>query len=556
MALIPDLSILNNPAKILRTLNFKDIWLGASPPLGHTGTLVPNVDDLIIDYNRNTLFRVMSVDRAIHSPGTAPTYIPLLSPWSFGVSSNINPLLPMQPSAMDMLFINTRETIPTLTVDNRHIWLGSESVALKFFRGFDTTDATGVVISRVYDGTGSLIGENVPLELIDPANPNLKRPVQFNSSIPLNDGETISCVAYTVTGTPTDIRYFKIKNSDAIRTLERNDKLIVDIVLESPFLDNSILDLIQVPQNLPLTASSFSARLIYSDGSTRLINVNTPKCKLYGVESFNTGITDVPSEITLVYLPDANEPVINASNSNNYPVTRIYRIKALMDNLANSFKIYIVPVFSINRYILKYYLGTVDYQNLALIPNNLITVERLDGLQVNYGQSANSQLLKLSVTISDILGSSYGNYRFAQFTTIDFNTLTTTPWVIDYKNNNQSVYGGGCLFKYSLNGNQVLDIKSGANTLNEWLNLLWETLSAIYDESIIIKPPTPTHFKLRYKGVDTSEMSVSNWNLYHARWTNDLWVENGTVEVIWLQEANATFKQLGVSPVVLRNLLP
>ena len=556
--------LMSNPTTLLydltrgfRSWNIIEIYLG--PNSATTGQIVPNVDDLVIDWN-NGLFRVTALD----VQGTTPSYTPTLMLVDFAAlmdqNNGVNSRLALyQPSILELAFLNTAVMPFTISIDDKYRTYSSEANYAKLFKGSDLS-TNGHVISQTYNAIGELVSENIALELIDPTNPAIKRPVVFNTETALYDGETVTLVLYTATGGVRGEHPFLIKNSSAMRGLNANSVYITDIVLVSNMLDPNVLNLINIPANVPLTGGDFQARLLYSDGNSTLISIGSTKCKLYGIENFNTSIAGTVSTVVLTYFPEASEAAVNISNPSVRNISHVYNIHTIQNTLDFSFKIYVVPYYNAESqtYSNKYYLTNITYSLFIELTPAQITVTKQGGGFIDYGINGNAQTLVLSVLMSEVIAFGYTGYTFVQSVTISYGSIAGIGWIIDYLNNNQQVFGEQAEFSYSTQGQQAISILSGALSIEEWLSRLWESLHAIYDESLGLSPPTPTHFQLRYHGILSPIRVIADYyNILLPNYFSTNWVNYDTVEVVFLKPTVdiTVYSTLAVAPVRIRNTL-
>jgi hypothetical protein len=319
--------------------------------------------------------------------------------------------------------------------------------------------------------------------------------------------------------------------------------------------------MINAPANIPFTGGDFQAQLLYNDGSTALISVGTNKCKLHGIDSFNTSAAITPSKVVLTYYPDVDEPVINSSNPTIRSVNTIYDIRTV-ENLPDFiFRVYVVPVYdsSTSTYSNRYYLSNLTYTMLQRLDDTQITVSKLGGGNINYGVNSGAQTLLISVNMSNVIPVGYAGYTFIQTTTVNYGNESTIGWLIDYLNTNELVYGAQCFFEYSTQGQQAISIQSGAVSIEQWYARLWEPLHAIFDQSFgLLEAPEPTHFRLRYNGTLGPIRSCSDyWDILLPNDFGVNWQELDTVEILWLKPTGdiTVYSLLGVSPVRIKNTL-
>jgi hypothetical protein len=512
--------------------------------------VIPNIDDLVIDWSNNTggIYRVVHIS----DPDKIPTLqlYNLLQPAVSNVQGTS-----YQPNSMMLAYLNTEVTPYVISIDDMYVVYGQEAVQAKLFRGTNTR-ANGVVISQVYSGSGNYLGENIELQLLDPGNSAMKRPPLFNTMVELADGEEVTLVVYNFTGGPEGEHTFLVKNSNVIKGLGVSTVYLTAVRLNSSMLDDSILNQLNVPANITVTGGDFTADLIYSNGAIVNIPIGTAKCKLYGLDDFNTSLAGVPSEVVLVYLPDADEPCLNLSNPENRTLATVYAIKSVSANSAESYKVYAVPKFNGSTFSLEFYLTELHYGNIYKLQSGQYTLREYNNNPIVYTPNGARQNLVVSVLISDVI-SGGSSFTHIQQIKVQFGNTTGYPWLIDYVGLDENIYGLDIVAKYHA-GNQVLNLKSDINTMTAWKNLLYNRLYPIWDESLLITVPTPTHFKLKYNNVFSPVYDIPNyWQINIANTFGANFVNYGTLEMHWLKETvdSGVYDFLAVAPLQLRNIL-
>lgn len=546
-------TLLVDPLRGFHVWNITELYMGPSGT--SSGTIVPNVDDEVTDWN-NGKYRVIAVDSA--------TYTPTLQLVDFSALAldNGNLGLPKQ-SVLELAYLNTQVTPYTISIDDWYRSYESAANYCMLFKGTDVT-TTGTVISQVYNGSGVLISEQVPLEMADTTNPAIKRPPIFNTNIALSDGETVTLVNYTASGGVTGIHDFRIKNTNMVRGLGNSSLYITDVVLVSPLLDPSVVDLINIPANVPITASSFQAKLLYNNGSTVLITIDNIKTKLFGLANFNTSQAGIVSTAVLTYYPAANEATISSSNPSVPSISHVYTVHTVNNVLENSFKIYVIPSFNVstNTFSLQYYLTNLSYNIGILLNSAQMAVTTGSGLAVNYAVNTDAQELILSVPLTNIFpAGGYAGFTFVQSVTVQFGNPLTTPWILDYLNNGTQVYGVNMTAAYSLSN--IVNIGgSYAATLNTsgWLASIYSAMHPIYDSTTVLAPPTPTHFTLILGGVTSSVIRdiASYWYMNLPNDFGSSWTADSTLTVVLQQQDSldpTVYHILGYAPLLLVNTL-
>ena len=546
-------TLIKNPERGFTVWLIKEIYLGPES----TGVIVPNVDDMVLDWNSGT-YRVSYVDPSSYIPTLTNVNLATLNLKQIGAGL-ANDLAMYQPSVIELAFLDTTVVPYTVSIDDRYRIYGIEAVSAKLFYGTDLSVDTGVVISKVYNGSGSFVSENITLVPIDSTNPAIKRPPIFNTNETLLDGETVTLVLYSQAGRAIGQHSFLIKNSSAIRGLGASSIVITDVQLVSNLLDEIQNDLINVPANIPITGGDFQARLIYSDGTDSLIMIGTPKCRLLGIDSFNTSLPTSSSKVVLTYYADINEPVVNVTNSLNRSITHIYNIRTVDNLLEYSYKVYICPTWNptTQTYSNEYYLTNLAYDIFIKLANNQITVSLLGGGTIDYTPNSGAQKLALVVNLANVLPGHAGQ-QLIQTVTINYGSLMNIGWYIDYANINESVFGIRTYAEYSTIGQQALSIQSGCLSIEEWLGLLYTPLNALYDQSVRLSAPLPTHFQLNYNGVNSPIRRIDeSWNIPLDSNFNTILTQFSTLKIIFLLPTvdSSVYHTLAIAPVKLQSSL-
>lgn len=554
-------TLLVDPTRGFRVWNIDDIYLG--PDVIPTGVSVPNVNDMVLDWTRG-FFRVIAVD----DTDINPTYTPVLSEFDVTLLNNPNAgdilgrgLTGYQPAAHERAFFDNSVVPHTISIDDRYRVYGADAINAKLFKGTDVT-SNGTVISLTFNGSGNITGENIALELIDPTNPAIKRPIVIFTNTALNEGELVTLVIYTQEGGAIGEHTFIVKSGTAIRGIEASTISIIDIELVTDLLDDVELDLVKVPANVPITGGDFQARLLYSNGATSLIPIDGTKARIFGLDNFNTAIAGSISDIVLTYFPDTNEPLINSENPELRSISSVYRIQTVTNSLDASFKIYIEVLWNnvSGLYENTYFLTNLKHDILVKLTPSQITIESATAVPISYAPNQGVQELVLSILMSDVFASGFAGYTFIQQTKIEYagNAEGDNPWLIDYLNNQTNVFGSLVKFGYSTAGAFPLDLTAGEPTLADWLNKLYFSIHPTYDPVLEeLVDVTPTHFRLQYGVFTSGDFPIGDWQVLHNNLGGTVWVEDETVTIIWLLDTPSSVDHLilALTPIMIHNTL-
>lgn len=532
------------------------IYMGPTNP--GLGRIVPNVDDVVFDWSAG-IYRVISVD-AVTNLSVLVLMFPIEALVQGGLSPS-NDFYKWQPSIQEVAYLNTAVTPYQMALDAKYFIVGIETSSVVLFRGTDTS-STGTVISAVYDSLNNYIGNTVKVYPIDPTNLAITRPNAFNCSTALNDGEIVTLVGYTASNTPSMEHPFLVKNSSAIQPINNAVSTLVDVQLVSRLLDSTVSNQINVPANIPIQSSDYSANLIYADGTTKAISIDNVKCKLQGTVALNTAVVGVYGTLVLTYYPANNEPYINGSNPSIASLSHIYNVNVMPNTLNSGFKVYVIPNYNTdyNSYQLSFYLTTLDYSTVTLLNPSQYTLSEIGGNPINYSSSGRMQSLEIQVPITSSMANGFSGYTFVQAFGIQFNKPAQNPWIIDYLNTNNNMYGSGIYFNLvAQNSAYVIDMSMGLTSVTTWLSSLFAPLYPIYNTALTTTAPTPTHISLSYNGYTTSPILLSsNWNvvvttaLFNTS-TVFTFNDSSNLTISWLTATGQTdvFSTIALSSVIL-----
>src|SRR5690554_1820887 len=125
---------------------------------GSTGKWVPNVGDLIFDI-QNGFRIVIEVDNLGYS--TLAPWVPVQdNPDDAG--NKLVGVGPGHTSESYRMFLDTSVTPNQLTPDFRLHTYGSQAQYYVVFRGSDISDATGEILTAMYDSSKNFLGVTVP----------------------------------------------------------------------------------------------------------------------------------------------------------------------------------------------------------------------------------------------------------------------------------------------------------------------------------------------------------------------------------------------------------
>lgn len=502
-------------------------WLKAeiyTGPLG-TGRYVPNVDDEVWDWGTG-LWHCVSVD---YSTGLS-RLIPYVAPLVNSEIDETDILLGVGPgyqSESYRVYIDTSVIPHTLAIDSRLRFHGSTVSSVKVFVGNDIGN-NGNVISAMYDQGGLLLGENIPCELVQsPVNPMTGSPTVVNHAIKtpmvgyttqeLADNEPVTVVAYDDVGVKRSIARLLVMNTAFIRTTDASKRYITSIHLESPFLSESDVQLLQFPINLPIDALEARGVVTYSDGSPPLrLPIDGTKFSLYGLEHYIATQQGQRSELVLNYRLSPEEFVYGAMVGQDKHMSRPYWATTTRLDGSYSVKLFCFPewIDEIRGYKLRWFLfnlNRADFFEVTQLVTLGIGTRPFDPTE--YGVLQNL-IVGLNMNLVD---PRYTVYRHVQTIGVALNfpgtNLNGDNWGVEYSPGQLPLYGLG--IKAHANfinvNNWLLNISCGETYPDVWLEKVYHRAQPLINGTLESTAPTPNFFILMIKG-NEYEFPMSKWN--------------------------------------------
>lgn len=532
------------PNRGFRTWHITEIYTG---PLG-SGRYVPNVDDLVIDWTQG----FSRVNRVDYSTGISQLVHWVLPKDSHDIEDE-DLLLAVSPGGVGesfRCFIDTNVMPHTLSIDARLHVYGSQNKYVKVFKG-SNIGATGEVISSFFDTSGTLLGENIPLELVETVpgqNIAVKAPMVGYTTSRLDDGELVICVVYNDEGGAVSLSKLVVMNTSFIRTTDREKLYVTGVSLRSPFLSTSDPRLLEYPINIPVRSIPVYGVVHYSNGSLREMPIDGTKFNLFGTENFTSSISGQQIPLVLTYKLSANEYSYNASVGNSYHISEKYIGSTTKADQSYGVKLYAYPVWvdAILGYRMEYFLYNLQrefYYNVTSL------------VEISHGSRAFNpteygvlQEVTLAIELDRVSGR-FGKFRHVQ--TIGISLLARgdenrTCWTIRYAPGQDPHYGENlsATMEFVNVNHWKMRIGNGFGSMEEWLRNVYRHTLPLHNPQLEVQAPEPTHYKVVLKGRKI-EFTVSQWNA-EVVVPNDL--ETGEVLYIeWIRRTSANDLQLGVS---------
>lgn len=515
-----------------------------------TGKYIPKVNDYVMDADNYTTYIVKAVD-----PTTLLSNLVEIKPSVLTTSfSNDDILFGVGPGTQAdtyRIYYDNSVLPHILAVDARLKVGGSMCSYAKIFRGSDVSN-TGKVISRLYNQTGTLLTENIPLELaaVDShTNHSIKTVSVCYTNENLSDGEVVTVVLYSDHGNVVSKRQLLVEKTGFIRSLDAARKYISGITLESPFINSTADGVINFPLNVPINGLNLIGVVHYSDGTTLKMPVDGTKFKLLGMDQYISTIVGQKIELVLSYALSNDETVYGAVTSDGKYVTAPYSIITTKTDGSYMVKLFGYPVWvnAVSGYRMQWYLYNLE-RNIVYDATMFVSYSIT---RAAFDPTAYGVLQRLVVMVN--LNSLSGSFKsFIHTQSIDVilkypGDDPRTNWLVGFESiTEQPLYGDGLK---AIIRNGKLDISSNITIYDEWLERLYYQTYPIVDLSIEVVPVVPNYFALVYDG-HRYEFPIENWN-------KELTVEilpilNKTIYVQFFRRTPNTNLQLSVAGLAVK----
>lgn len=516
-----------------------------------TGQYVPNVNDLIVDYVQNVMWRITQVDYTSYA-FTKVIFKPVNI---YNEEAEIGGCAPHSSDTF-RIYIDPSSHPYTLRVDPRLRFSGTDLDHIKIFRGRDVS-ASGEVISA-YFVNNKLTSNNIPMELAsidNVTNKTVKYPVPAWSSKLLEDNELVTIVVYSDTNEVACIAIAYTVVTNLILAADAPAKRILNVRLVSPFLSEGDETILELPVNIPIDDIPLTGEITYADGK-RTIPVDGTRLRLDGLRNSGAHDTYYISSIAGQTLPllltykVASDETYVGDDLYDGVICKDYTATTLDVDGAYSAKLYVVPKWldAARGWRLEYYLYDLDRGNVFYAtPYVKPAVNAAVFDPVLYGVK---QRLAVTVDMSKV-SSIYTPHIHVQSFAISLLSAGTTRganYTIEYSQG-QPEYGVDCYAKFYYDNITywMLDIGCGAATKQEWLEKLYWPIYPLYDRRSESSAPTPTHFEVVTK-TKTYLRTIDQWlSPFHVDFQVN---ESEEIMIKWICRTPADDLNLGMTPLI------
>lgn len=524
-----------------------------------TGKWVPNPGDLVFDPTQG-FFIVVDVDPFTHYSQ--------LKPWSppapvveEGDQDELVAFTSGFGGESFRMYVDTSVTPHTLSPDDRINFYRSSVDHYKVFLGTDINPDLGRVISIMFDPSGNFLGTAIPVES-RPAtvtrngvefSTTVKVPMVGYTSEKLEDGETVTLVAYSADGGVQKTATLIVKNTAVLRRADTSRKYIKNITLDTPFLSSADPQVVEFPINVAVEALPMTAVVHYSDGSKHRMAVDGGKFSLYGLRDYIATVVGQEFPMVLTYQLSEDEVSYNLEPTANRRLTVEYRAKTAPVDGAYEVKLYVFPVWASPElgYRLEYWLYNLDRQDFYNVtPYIEMGVNSQPFRPTDYGVL---QTLTVALDLNKVDGR-FAPYRHVQTFQVALMSRGDSPqpnWVVHFRPDQEEGYGRDLLadLEYVNTNYWRLRLGNGFPSKELWLENLYGKIEPLFHEEKEVEAPTPTHFRVVFLH-NQYEFSVEQWDDALVV-NNDL--RNGEALYIqWIRRTATTDLQLGISALPVK----
>lgn len=476
------------------------------------GGYLPNIDDVILDFGSG-LHRVTSVDYTALTYTTVPWRIPAVN----GVSQE-DTLMGAGPGLISESYrvgIDKRTTPYTLSFDARLRVPSPAARYVKVFKGYDVSEGSGQVISRQYDVAGNFISENIPLAWVHPDHPELGRaPMVAHTLADLKTHDVVTAVVYGDEGIALSLNHLLVEETAYIRHTDASTKYVIDISIESPYLNDDGLHL-DVPINQTVQSVAMMGVVTYSDYSTIRLPIDGTKFHLDGMNNYVATIVGQSNPVVLKYYLAPNEAYVGGLNGSEHHVARPYRIRSRKVNGANTVKLYSFPTWEPenSRYGLKHYIANLDRTFFKHVTGNVRITQNSAPFNPNrYGVL---QEISLVVNLEEV-SSFFTEFYHVQTVGISLigpGTDSGTLWTMEFTPNQVPPYGWNLTARVEFinAGYWKLRLGSGRPSREVWLQDAYWAIQPLFDPQRETRAPEPNLMRIHFKN-SVVEQTLDQWN--------------------------------------------
>ena len=541
---------LQDPDRGWREWYIDEIYTG---PAG-AGRIVPNVNDKIWSWDLGT-YRVTEVD---YTTGLSKKVA-----WTAPPSTDVDAtdlLLTEGPgyTSESYRLLVDKSVLPHViqVFGSLHAYRSTASYA-KVFLGTDISAKTGKVVSKYYDASGNLVGENIPLEVLANdivGNVCIKSPKVAYTTDDLQEGELVTIVFYDDQGGVCRWAVMRVTLTGFIRAAEAPQRYITSIELICPWRSKDDPNLIEYPINVDLGSIQMLAQVNYTDGKKQ-VAIDGSKCTLVGLNNFVNTILGREVPLGISYALGSDESCYDMIGLNERYITASYRARTTAIDGAYSVKLFCYPCWddANSEYVLHWYLYNLNRETWYRV-DHLIEADAT-GSAFNGRKFGVTQEFRAALDLSKVDGR-FKKWRLVQDFTVTLfcvGTEVRTLWSTSYDPSYEFPYGVEVYakLKHISGANYRCNLASVYTNKALWLERFYYGTFPVYNQDLELRAPEPTHFVVEVAGFET-EYPLAQWNQDFVIPTQVPVGQNIYLHWIRRDPASTTDLHLGVSAVSVR----
>lgn len=517
------------------------------------GVYVPNVNDAVLDWDTG-LYRVTHVDIESGISQLIQASFPSVNP---GMSEDdiLMGISPSRPSEVYRVYINSSVDPITAAIDSRlHIY-GSENMYVRLFEGSDISES-GTVISLYYDNDGRLTDDKYPLELVSTIHEDniaVKTSVHGYIAYKLDDGELVTAVVYNSSGGVTSINPLLSTDTKYVRPPTKETRHVTNIELSSPFITANDPLRLEVPLHTPIDTLNLLGIVRYSDGSSRHMPIDGTKFSIAGLEVFTISLSGQTIPLVLTYNLSPEEASYASTSDDGSSISKLYHLTTTSPEYAYSVKLFVLPLWDnyYNHWGLTYYLYNL-VRDTSLDVTDLVKTGSVDGITYNPNLYGETQRLTVAIDM-ELVSDEYLAFRHVQtyeIALIGPPAETIPSWTLRYNPGFGEIYGQDILITAVVRDTEIeMDLKSGINSIEEWLDLMYRPAYPLFDAVLETGPPMPTHVDIIYRDTVVS-IEIHEFNQLITLPT--IPIDGDNLWLRWYIRTEANELELAITPATVR----
>lgn len=529
---------------------------------GDTGQYVPNVDDTVFNPKGDEKwYRVTSMDITTLKWELAPVQ----SRENINDLNKVNQLIGTGPGHISesyRLRLNTSVKPFVAQMDGR---LHTYSQTTNYYQIFAfNEDGTKRIVSRRYDASGVYVGDTIPMirttnEMGD-QNAAIWAPRDCNLSEAFDDGEPLQVIFYTDTGGELYSAILLVANTDFTRDQTVQTRYIESIELVSPFISLTDDRFLDAPANVPNDHITRSARIHYTDGSSRSVIIDGSKCKLMGLDLIPTEVGNT-HPLELVYFLSSDEGFEGniGGDSTLRKISTSYQVRVIQVDNAYNVKLFTYPVWvdDVYGYRLRHFLCTLDRERTWEVTDKVVLAPQSAAFEPKQYGSTQRLTFELDLASVDPKFKHYNHLQTTEFVLRTTGTDQGLRWQVR-NDRSKPAFGTGpndvpldATVKFNNGVLWTLNIDCGVSEYQPWIDHVYGRILPITNPRSEAQPLEPTHVRV-IAGDNVFISSIAVWN---QNITIDTILNTGDVVFLqFLRRDSNTDHELGTAGLPVRFL--